>query len=365
MRPGLHLILSCTLVVSGCAGNRLVPFVAEPLALPQCRSVAAATRCAVEVIAVTTRARALAEADQSIFSGERGGDLDFARLDVAIPANHVVGKIEKGDRPGGDSNTTFALVGATYLGRTDALHEVKGQLELRAPADRDILLFIHGYNTNFGEAVVRTAQLTRDMPFAGVPVLFSWPSRARLADYIYDRDSATFSRQYLSATIESLARETGARRVHIIAHSMGNWALLEALRDLRARTGVALKGRLGNVVLAAPDVDVDVFRQEARAILGLPESMTLLASSEDRALKVSARLAGNIPRAGELIDGKPIQIPGIVAVDLSAIEANSAETAHSGFANQPQVVTRLGALMQRDDTNTSGDGGFESLELLP
>jgi len=355
-------MLAAMLIVSGCTGNRLIPMVAEPLALPPCRSVAAGTRCGVEVIAVTTRARATAESEQSVFSGERGETLDFARLDVAIPANHAVGRVERSDGQAGDPSMVFALVGATYLGRTDALHEIRGQLQLRSPADRDILLFIHGYNTNFGEAVVRIAQLTDDMPFAGVPVLFSWPSRARLAEYIYDRDSATYSRQYLSATIEALARETGARRVHIIAHSMGNWALLEALRDLRARTGLTLKGHLGNVVMAAPDVDVDVFRQEARAIIGLPESLTLLASSEDRALKVSARLAGNIPRAGELIDGKPIQVPGIIAVDLSEIEAGSPSTAHGGFANQPQVVTRIGALMQRDDL---GDGAAFGEALLP
>jgi len=352
-------MLTVTLAVSGCTGSRLIPVIAEPVALPPCRSVAAGTRCDVEVIAVTTRARAPAESEQSVFSGERAGNLDFARLDVGIPANHVVGRIEKGDPRGGDPSTVFALVGVTYLGRTDALHEIKGQLQLRARADRDILLFIHGYNTNFGEAVVRVAQLTRDMPFAGVPVLFSWPSRARSADYIYDRDSVMYSRQYLSATIEALARETGARRVHIIAHRMGNWALLEALRELHARTGLALKGRLGT---AAPDVDVDDFRQQARAIHGLPESMTLLASSDDRALKVSARLAGNIPRAGELIDGKPIQVPGIIAIDLSQIEVNSPTSAHGGFANQPQVVARIGALMQRDDL---GDGAPLGEALLP
>jgi len=355
-------MLAAMLTVAGCTGNRVVPLVAEPLALPPCRSVAPGTRCAVEVIAVTTRSRAPAELEQSVFTGERAGDLDFARLDVGIPANHVIGRIERGEAQGADPNTIFALVGAAYLGRTDALHEIKGELQLRAPADRDILLFIHGYNTNFGEAVVRIAQLTRDMPFAGVPVLFSWPSRARLAEYVYDRDSVMYSRQYLSATIEALARETGARRVHIIAHCMGNWALLEALRDLHVRTGLALKGRVGNVVLAAPDVDVDDFRQEARAILGLPESMTLLASSEDRALKVSARLAGNVPRAGELVDGKPIQVPGIIAVDLSRIEASSPGSAHGGFANQPQVVTRIGALMQRDDL---GDGAAFGEALLP
>ena len=166
----------------------------------------------------------------------------------------------------------------------------------------------------------------------------------------------------MSATIEALARETGARRVHIIAHRMGNWALLEALRELHARTGLALKGRLGNVVLAAPDVDVDDFRQQARAILGLPEGMTLLASSDDRALKVSARLAGNIPRAGELIDGKPIQVPVIIAIDLSQIEANSPTNAHGGFADQPQVVARIGALMQRDDL---GDGAAFGEALFP
>jgi esterase/lipase superfamily enzyme len=359
MRAGLHLTLSCALVVSGCAGNRLVPLVAETSALPQCRSVSSGTRCAVDVIAVTTRARADAAAAQSIFTGERGADLDFARVDVAIPANHVVGKIEKAgsDRP--DPEVTFALVGANYLDRKDAIGQIRRQLAQRAPDDRDILLFVHGYNTNFGEGVVRTAQLARDMPFSGVPVLFSWPSRAKLADYIYDRDSATYSRQYLSATIELLARETGARRVHIVAHSMGNWALLEALRDLHGRTGAALRGRLGDVILAAPDVDVDIFREEARAVRGLPESMTLLASSEDEALKASARLAGNIPRAGELIDGQPVQVPGIVAVDLSGIEARSGGiAAHSAFANQPLVVTRLGAMLQHNAPDDDSVGAF-------
>jgi esterase/lipase superfamily enzyme len=149
---------------------------------------------------------------------------------------------------------------------------------------------------------------------------------------------------------------------------MGNWALLEALRDLHVRTGLALKGHLGHVVLAEPDVDVDVFREEARGIRGLPESVTLLASSEDRALKVSARLAGNVPRAGELIDGKPIQVPGIVAIDLSTIEAHAgAIAAHSAYANQPEVVTRIGALLERDDPNNTSSDAVAAFweDLLP
>jgi esterase/lipase superfamily enzyme len=365
MRAGRHLVLPCLLALAGCAGNRIVPLVADLPALPACRTSTPQTRCAVEVIAVTTRARA---DDPAIFSGERAQDLDFARIDVAIPANHVVGTIEKSGPDHSGLEDAFALAGSTYLDRKDAIQEVRSQLAQRPADERDILLFIHGYNTNFGEGVVRTAQLTRDMPFGGVPILFSWPSRAKLADYLYDRDSVMYSRQYLSRTIETLARESGARRVHIIAHSMGNWALIEALRDLRTRTGLALKGRLGNVVLAAPDVDADVFRQEARTISGLPESITLLASSQDKALKASAELAGNVPRAGQLIDGKPIQVPGIVAVDLSEIEVGQGGiAAHGAFANQPLVVTRMGALLQRDDPSRTQDGTLAAFwqDLLP
>jgi esterase/lipase superfamily enzyme len=100
---------------------------------------------------------------------------------------------------------------------------------------KEALVFIHGYNTSFADALIQTAQLAVDLEIDGAAVVYSWPSRASLWSYIADRNQLIGPfLDDLKALIASVATSTGAARVHLIAHSMGGKFLLEALADLAA-----------------------------------------------------------------------------------------------------------------------------------
>lgn len=122
-------------------------------------------------------------------------------------------------------------------------------------------MFIHGFNNRFEDSVYRFAQIVHDSGVHSAPILVTWPSRGSLLAYGYDRESTNFTRNALETLFQFLAKDSDVKEVSILAHSMGNWLALESLRQMAIRNG-RLPEKFKNVMLAAPDVDVDVFRQQ-------------------------------------------------------------------------------------------------------
>ena len=161
----------------------------------------------------------------------------------------------------------------------------------------DILLFIHGYNVSFAEALRRTGQLAYDLNFPGVLLLYSWPSQGRPLSYMVDETNIAWTRPNFQAVLEILLSKVGARNVDVVAHSMGSRALVHAIASINAGLPVGTAS-LHHVVLAAPDIDADEFRGLSIKLTGRSHRLTLYASSRDRALQVSKRVHG-YSRAGE------------------------------------------------------------------
>ena len=162
---------------------------------------------------------------------------------------------------------------------------------------------MHGFNTSFDEARFRLAQIAVDGGFNGVPVLFTWPSRGSLFAYGSDRESAMASRDALEHVLRRWPREPDVGKVHVLAHSMGAWLAMEALREIAIAGHPDLDGHLGDIMLAAPDIDLDVFRQQM-ARLGSFAHVSIFAASNDRALALSGMLADR-PRLGALDPSNP------------------------------------------------------------
>ena len=150
----------------------------------------------------------------------------------------------------------------------------------------DVLLYIHGFNQLFETATLDAARLADALRFSGQTVLFSWPSRNKLFDYIADRESATWSRDALETTLDSLVTRPGVGRVNIVAHSMGAMLAIEGLRQTYARYGERLIDRIGAIILAAPDLDVDVFSASIARMRPLAARISVITSNIDRALAV-------------------------------------------------------------------------------
>src|ERR1700760_281662 len=159
--------------------------------------------------------------------------------------------------PPDDSRFSLAAAG---LGdwRLDAVEPVSGEVSnllAQAGGGPDVLIYVHGFNQTFETAALDAAHLADGISFRGRTMVFSWPSKAGLFDYAYDRESAMWSRDDFERVLQSVVTSSSAGRVHIVAHSMGTMLTLESLRQLYARSGDAVAGKIGAVVFAAPDID--------------------------------------------------------------------------------------------------------------
>ena len=230
-------------------------------------------------------------ADAKVFGNARSGRLNFARVNVTVPKVHETGKIER-KKPGKDDDP-LKFFTATEVVAYDAQPPFSSALsaDIAARGGR-AMIFIHGYNTSFDSAVYRATQIAHDSGYPGTPVLFSWASGGSTKDYVYDRESASVARDQLEVTLR-LLEQSGARRIDIVAHSMGTWVTMEALRQLAITGNRNLGGKLGDVILASPDIDVDVFKSQMRRYGKPDRPFFLLLSADDRALRLSSILAGN------------------------------------------------------------------------
>lgn len=266
------------------------------------------------------------------FSADRSLSLNFARFDVTAPARRELGQVPVG---GNNPKRHFTATYRDIADRAQLIAGINAALERLPPQNREIFIFVHGYNNNISESLFRTAQIVTDFGIQSVPLHYAWPSAGSLPLYVFDRDSALVGRDGLAETIE-IAAQTRAKDVILVAHSMGALVAMEALRTLSLRGKSATFRRFGGVVLAAPDIDVDVFQSQVRDIGPLPEPFTILVSQRDRAIGLSRFLAGGHPRVGNVDDIALLQRSGITVIDVSKVDGGG----HTVFA-QSEAMTKL------------------------
>ncbi len=267
-----------------------------------------------------TTTREASEVVGAFYSGERAPELGLASVDVTVPPGHVVGQLERPLRMPPDPRAEFAVVDPVVY-RSDAafVAEVDRALASRPPGERTLLLFVHGYNNTTSDAILRLAQFVEDTGFQGVPVLFTWASAARAPRYVYDLNSALVARVQLKDMADILAR-TRAESIDIFAHSMGAFLTMEGLVDAQMSGQLGRRGHIDHIMLASPDIDIDLFRTQIGLLpSSILERMYLLVSADDRALLMSRRIAGGVPRVGAA-DAREIEALGLTVIDLSEID---------------------------------------------
>jgi esterase/lipase superfamily enzyme len=294
----------------------------------------------VTVYVATTRARQ--RPDSNVFTNDHSRELNYAAFKIAIPPDHRVGHIEW-PTLARDPALSFATVQQEVLDKRTFEQLVAARSSPRTPLKTT--LFVHGFNTNFQEALFRLAQMAADGDVAGVPILFAWPSEAKLTGYVVDKDAVAASRDQLAEVLTMLARNSDAD-VRMIAHSMGAWPAVEALRQLRLAHKDAVINRL-RIVLAAPDIDVDVFRTQMAVIGPLSPPMTVLVARDDIALSLASFIAGERPRLGMIdVDDPRIQEAAVTAkleiVDVSSVKAPDRMN-HERYASLAALYPRLAA----------------------
>lgn len=337
MRLSVFLrIALVALTVHGCADPR-----ARELLTQTSRPVAANAIAAThQIFVVTTRASA---ADRlEVYSGQRSFTPNLASVKVSIPAIHKTGQIEHRRGPVGDASKYFTATDVAAYNLPGFVKTVRDDI---ARHNGRALVFIHGYNTSFDSAVYRMTQIVHDAGYTGTPVLFSWASGGRTLDYVYDNNSATAARDGLEATLRGL-KAAGAKEIDIIAHSMGNWVTMEALRQLAIAKDPDLGGSIRGVMLASPDIDVDVFKSQM-ARYGRPKKpFLILLSGDDKALRFSSLLAGDRPRVGDYSDASELSKLGVVVVDLTQVKGDPLN--HTKFAENPVMIKLIGEGLKLD-----------------
>ncbi|QOZ84711.1 MULTISPECIES: alpha/beta hydrolase [Chromobacterium] len=299
----------------------------------------------VDFLFATDRARK-AQGRIMDFGPERSDALVFGLVRVHVPDDHRIGNIELPDsgyqwlgltfgEEQADPRKHFILKSVELLNRTQWKN-------LAANKGDEALVFVHGYNTSFADAVFRAAQVVWDLQYKGTAVLFSWPSYGEKLQYEWDRNSALFARAHFIELIKLLEREAGIKKVHVLAHSMGNLVVLDALYNY-AQTASPLK--IGQLVMAAPDVDGDEYKQAATKVSQIVSGMTLYASSADKAMKISRALAKQ-SRAGDVVGGKPLIVAGVDAIDVTTMGEEILGMNHDTFAASRSLINDINLLLQ-------------------
>ena len=305
-------------------------------------AAAAPTARAVQLFVASTRKGEHGAAAQVL-----SGDGAHYALDIiTIPPGHHAGSIEQPMFGAANPRDHFFVAKERPLDADEFKSELASHVSGRIGVNRDVLVFVHGFNTTFEEARDRAAQIVADSRFGGVAVLFTWPTKHELFGYVYDKDNAMASRDALQSLLQQAAAAPGVGKVHVLAHSMGGWLAMEALRQEAIAGDRDLSGHLGEVMLASPDIDMDVFAAQMARLK--PASVTVFATANDRALSLSSAIAQSRQRVGAINPSKPedrdkLEALGAKVYDLTNF--NDGWIDHGAYADAPEVLRAIGAQM--------------------
>jgi esterase/lipase superfamily enzyme len=277
----------------------------------------------------------------------RSGQLSYGIAAVHIPKDHEPGRIELPSewrflgielKSSSDENKHFSIKRLASVSLEDWKVLMKKQAE--ETEKKTALIFVHGFNTTFEQALLRNAQIVWDLGYDGVSLLYSWSSRGKVRDYVYDRDSAEIAQPGFIALL-GILRDLGIEHVNVIAHSMGNRVVLPALSGLAGGENAI---RLNQLIMAAPDVARDQFINQLPLVQKITEGTTLYASSADKALLASAELA-RFPRAGLVPPEGPVILPKLDTIDVTAVGSELLGLNHTVFASNRAVMDDLKLLI--------------------
>ena len=268
--------------------------------------------------------------------GRKRAEIQYGRTVVSIPYTHKLGEIE---RPSywrlefSEDPTKHVMLQSVKMQQKEEYF--KQMTERIAKNGKSTFLFVHGYNVTFADAARRTAQITFDLRFSGEPVFYSWPSQGTTTGYTVDEANIEWSKHNMKNFLKDYLTRTKADDIYLVAHSMGNRGMTKALIELM-NENPELKDKITEVILAAPDIDADVFRRDIapKMVKKIGKPITLYVSSDDLALLASRKVHGN-KRAGDAGKGVVI-VKGIETIDASGVDTSF--LSHSYFATTSTII---------------------------
>lgn len=278
---------------------------------------------------------------------------ELGTLEVSIPPGRKAGEVPLPDLVRfefvANPERHFQLASITPAGSNAAFYD-ELRKDVAASGNKDLFVFVHGFHNTFQDAAFRTAQIAHDMGFKGAPMFFSWPSQGNVLDYFTDASNVDISIEHLKHFLQAVHDESGAERIHLLAHSMGSRALSRAVLALDEQ--YKADSRFNELVFAAPDIRAERLSQMAAGFMKSVDRVTLYASAHDSALQLSRALQGrneeDYQRAGET-SPEPLIAPPIDTIDVSRVSSG-----HSYVSNSGHVLDDLGGvLMNNRELNES------------
>lgn len=316
-----------SLVLLGCTDRSLSPVTPQALQVGTPKTIFVATN--------------RTELPDGSFGPERSGKNSLLELTVSIPPNHTPGQLEFGYGDPDPQNKFTLAARHRFENKAAFDRRLNEQLNRYSPNERDVLVFVHGFNSTQTETAFRAAQLTHDLNTPGATVIYSWPSLGSPLGYAYDGDSVMFARDGLEDLLRHL-RKAGAGRIVLAAHSMGTVLTMEVLRQIEIKTPSWSDENLAGVVLMSPDLDLDVFHSQMRRMERVPQPFLVFVSRKDTILNLSQRLRGTYSRErlGNLSSADQVADLPIEIIDTTAF-AKNADSSHFVTATSPALLSLL------------------------
>ena len=205
---------------------------------------------------------------------------------------------------------------------------------------RDVLIFVHGFNVSFEQAVVRATQVAADIPFNGAIVVYAWPSQGGVDQYQRDGEIVDESLQAFTSFLVDLGSNFGPEcSINLMVHSMGNRLVTRSLWHLP--DSFTQPPRFKELVFCAPDVGVDEFKRHARQIVKVCDRATIYKSCNDSAL-IASKWRNLDERAGESFN--PILVEGIDTIETAVVDTSL--MGHSYYGSNPSILRDLFAIVK-------------------
>lgn len=276
------------------------------------------------------------------FTGKPSDEMHYGLAQVSMPKTHVAGKLEGPGRifnRKADPKKHILVLSVDLKDKTTFISDMNNSLA-NAEAN-EALVYIHGYNVSFGGALRITAQVATDLDFKGIPITYSWPSRARTLHYLTDEKSIAKGQKYFDEFLETIIKELNVSKIHILAHSMGNRLATLGMQNVSMDLA---KGKLGQVIFASPDVSRSNFTERAKKFAGKADRYTLYINDGDLALELSQVIHFG-PRAGEK-DDFPLVVDTVDTVDATPIEMSL--LGHSFYQKDTTVIDDIVSMITQN-----------------
>ncbi len=334
----LGRVMAAVLLLTGlvaCADRNQMPIVPDATEVGTPQTIFATTTRAIE--------------DDGSYGFRRASELHMAELTVTVPPSHTIGNLSYRHR-NPDPARDFTIAQEEPIPSVADLRARFAREQRKHGWDqREVTIFVHGYNSSFSETAYRAAQMAYDVDVPASLVIYSWPSRGTTFGYAYDLDSMLFARDGLEETIRRV-KAAGAERIILVAHSMGTALTMEMLRQAELKhPGWAKRTLNGGVILMAPDIDVDLFESQLRGLAHFPQPFALMVSEKDTILNLSGRLRGTNKgeRLGNIKSAQRFKDYPIEVIDLTEFNSDAA-SGHFLAATSPSLLAMIRAANEVD-----------------